>query len=114
MAREGLVIDDFSGGLNNVVDPSLIAENEVADLRNLIISRTGKLISRPPIYKVGDYPVAVTSAKALGYYRNEDAVVFLVVATDSATYIYDLWLILGRSFGPMRQRTLLLTLSGFT
>lgn len=90
MAREGLVIDDFSGGLNNVVDPSLIAENEVADLKNLVISSTGKLISRPPIYKVSDYPVAVTSAKALGYYRNEDAVVFLVVATNVGTYIYDL------------------------
>ena len=89
MAREGLVIDDFSGGLNNVVDPSLIAENEVADLKNLVISRTGKLISRPPILPVGTYPTGVTSAKMLGYYRNEDAVVFMVVATQQGTYIYN-------------------------
>jgi hypothetical protein len=90
VAREGLVISDFSGGLNNVVDPSLIEETEVAGLVNLIISRTGKLISRPPIVKVADYPVGATDAKALGYFRNEDSTVFMVVATDSKTYIYDL------------------------
>jgi hypothetical protein len=90
MAREGLVIDDFSGGLNNVVDPSLIEETEVAELKNLVISRTGKLISRPPIYKIADYPATFTDANALGYYRNEDAVVYLVVASETATYIYDL------------------------
>lgn len=90
MAREGLVISDFSGGLNNVVDPSLIEETEVADLRNLVISRTGKLISRPPMLKVSDYPSGATLAKALGYYRDEEAVVYMVVATDSKTYIYNL------------------------
>ena len=89
MAREGLVIDDFSGGLNNVVDPSLISENEVADLKNLVISRTGKLISRPPIIRVGTYPSGITSANMLGYFRNEDAVVFMVVATQQGTYIYN-------------------------
>lgn len=89
MAREGLVIDDFSGGLNNVVDPSLIAENEVADLRNLLISRTGKLISRPPIQKVGT-PPASDNLKALGYYRNEEGTVFLVVANHNKTYLYNL------------------------
>lgn len=89
MAREGLVIDDFSGGLNNVVDPSLIEENEVAELKNLVISRTGKLISRPPMLPVGTYPAGVTSAKMIGYYRNEDAVVFMVVATQQGTYIYN-------------------------
>jgi hypothetical protein len=90
MAREGLVIDNFSGGLNNVVDPSLIAENEVAELKNLIISSTGKLISRPPIIKEEDFPSGATSVRALGYFRNEDAVVFMVVATQDKTWIYNL------------------------
>lgn len=90
MAREGLVIDDFSGGLNNVVDPSLIEENEVAELKNLVISRTGKLISRPPIYKVADYPVDFTTGKALGYFRDEDAVVYMVITSEAKTYIYNL------------------------
>lgn len=90
MSREGLVINDFSGGLNNVIDPSLIAENEVAEITNLVISRTGKLVSRPPFLKVGTYPTGTTSAKALGYYRNEDAVVFLVVATNAKTWLYNL------------------------
>ena len=89
MAREGLVIDNFSGGLNNVADPSLIAENEVAAIKNLIISRTGKLISRPPFTKQANYPGTVTGARMLGYYRNQDAVVFLVVATNDKTYLYN-------------------------
>jgi hypothetical protein len=90
MSREGLVINDFSGGLNNVIDPSLIAENEVSEIKNLGISRTGKLVSRHPIVKVGTYPTGTTTAKALGYYRNEDAVVFLVVATNAKTWLYNL------------------------
>lgn len=90
MSREGLVINDFSGGLNNVIDPSLIAENEVSEIKNLVISRTGKLVSRSPMLKVGIYPTGTTTARALGYYRNEDAVVFLVVATNAKTWLYNL------------------------
>ena len=90
MSREGLVISDFSGGLNNVIDPSLIAENEVSEIKNLVISRTGKLVSRHPIVKVGTYPTGTTAARALGYYRNEDAVVFLVIATNAKTWLYNL------------------------
>lgn len=90
MAREGLVINDFSGGLNNVIDPSLIAENEVSSIVNLVISRTGKLVSRYPFLKVANYPTGTTTAKALGYYRNEEGVVFLVVATNAKTWLYNL------------------------
>lgn len=94
MAREGLVIDNFSGGLNNVVDPSLIEENEVAVLKNLVISRTGKLISRYPIYKTSDFPVATDAIKMKGYYRASTEVVYAVLsfedATSPATYLWDI------------------------
>lgn len=90
MSREGLVIEDFSGGLNNVVDPSLIQENEVAKLVNMVISRTGKLISRPPILSESNFPAGTTVSKALGYYRDEEGVVSLVIATQGKTYLYGL------------------------
>lgn len=90
MSREGLVIDDFSGGLNNTADPALIAENEMAEVKNLVLSRTGKLISRPPFTRKAAFPTSVTSLKMLGYFRNEDAVVFAIAASATKTYIYDL------------------------
>lgn len=90
MARDGLVIDNFEGGLNNVADPSLIAENELAEIKNLVLSRTGKLISRPPFRPEANYPGGSTTLKMLGYFRNEDAVVFLVAATATKTYLYNI------------------------
>ena len=90
MSRDGLVINDFSGGLNNAADPSLIASNELAEAVNVVMSRTGKLVSRPPMFTVASKPSGATSLEALGYFRNEDGVVFLVVATQSKTYLYNL------------------------
>lgn len=90
MSREGLVINDFSGGLNNVIDPSLIAENEVAEIKNLTITRTGKVISRPPIVNEIAFPSGSTNSRTLGYYRNEEGVVFLVWANHAKTYLYNL------------------------
>jgi hypothetical protein len=88
--RDGLVINNFEGGLNNVADPSLIAENELAEVKNLIMSRTGKLISRPPFRPEASYPGGSTTLNMLGYFRNEDGTVFLVAATSTKTYLYNI------------------------
>ena len=90
MSREGLVIDNFSGGLNNTADPALIAENELSEVKNLVLSRTGKLISRPPFTKKTNFPGTETSIKMLGYFRNEDAVVYAIVAGAAKTYLFDI------------------------
>lgn len=90
MSREGLIIDNFSGGLNNTADPALIAENELAEVQNLVLSRTGKLISRPPFSRQANFPTGEAGIKMLGYFRNEDAVVFAVAASDTKTYLYNI------------------------
>jgi hypothetical protein len=90
MSREGLVIDNFSGGLNNTADPALIAENELAEVTNLVLSRTGKLISRPPFTLKAAFPTGETSIKMLNYFRNQDGVVFAVVAGAAKTYLYNI------------------------
>lgn len=90
MSRDGFLINDFSGGLNNVGDSSVIAENELAEVKNFILSRTGKLISRPPFTEDATLPSTKTGLKALGYFRNEDGVVFFVATVNGKTYIRDI------------------------
>ena len=48
MSREGILLDNFSGGLNNVTDASLIDDNELSEAINVVLTRNGKLMSRPP------------------------------------------------------------------
>jgi hypothetical protein len=94
MAREGILVNSFQGGINNVSDPSLIAENEVAKATNVVLSSTGKFVSRPPFDVVTPYPAGVGSATPtfLGYWRNEEtpSTTFAVVSFSTGTYICNL------------------------
>ena len=92
MARDGVLVNSFQGGINNVADPSLIAENEVAKATNLVLSSTGKFVSRPPFDIVASYPEEVGTATPtfLGYWRNQDAVTFAVISFSSGTWICNL------------------------
>jgi len=93
MSREGIVINSFQGGINNVSDPSLIAENEVAKATNFVLSSTGKFVSRPPFKVVSGYPAGVSLSAIpsfLGYWRNEENVTFAVVSFSTGTYICNL------------------------
>lgn len=103
MSRDGVLLDNFSGGLNNVTDPSLIEENELAEALNIVFSRNGKPISRPPYVIEKAKPTGATYIKPLGYFRNEDGVMHLVAATQNQTYLYrfsdDTWVSTGAGFG---------------
>lgn len=90
MARDGVIIDNFQGGINNVADPSLIATNEVAKATNVVLSSTGKFVSRPPFDVVSAFPVVGETPSLLGYWRNEDGATFAVIAFASTTYICNL------------------------
>lgn len=89
MARDGVLLDNFSGGLNNVTDASLIAENELAEALNVTIGRSGKIISRPPFLIEQTKPSGATKLTPLGYFRNQDGLTQLVVASQAKTYLYN-------------------------
>jgi hypothetical protein len=89
MSREGVLLDNFSGGLNNVTDPSLIDDNELAQAVNVVLTRNGKLISRPPFTIQTAKPSGATYLRPLGYFRNQDGLVQLVAATQNKTYLYN-------------------------
>jgi len=91
MAREGVVLSNFTGGLNNASNPTLINENELSIANNVIISPNGKITTRPAFVSVGnDFPGGNASRmRVLGNFRNEDSVTFAVVANNSATYIFN-------------------------
>ena len=89
MARDGVLLDNFSGGLNNVTDPSIIAENELAEATNVILTRNGKLASRYPFLVEKAKPSGATKLTPLGYFRNEDGLTQLVAATQDKTYLYN-------------------------
>ncbi len=48
MTNKALVIGPFSGGLNNVSDPSAIADTELAECINMELDLNGSLAARPP------------------------------------------------------------------
>lgn len=92
MARDGVLLDNFAGGLNNVTDPSIIAENELAEATNVILTRNGKLASRYPflVEKAKNaLPSGATKLTPLGYFRNEDGLTQMVVASQAKTYLYN-------------------------
>ena len=89
MARDGVLLDNFSGGLNNVTDPSIIAENELAEATNVILTRNGKLASRYPFLVEKAKPSGATKLTPLGYFRNIDGLTQMVVATHAKTYLYN-------------------------
>ncbi len=90
--QRSAVLRDFSGGLNNFWDASVIAENEVPFLKNLEFTPRGALTSRPPIWiePADSFPEADTHFDLLGFYVAEDGDRFAVYSSPTKTYIYDL------------------------
>jgi hypothetical protein len=90
MAREGVVLSNFTGGLNNASNPTMIEENELSVANNIIITPNGKVTSRPAIVELGEYAAGTGRMRILGHFRNEDGAVFMVVATETATSLYNI------------------------
>jgi hypothetical protein len=90
MSREGVVLSNFTGGLNNANNPTLIEENELSIANNVVISPNGKVVSRPPIVSTTVSPLGTGRMRILGNFRNEDGVAFVVVANDTKTSIYNI------------------------
>lgn len=88
-------LQQFTGGLNNYWDQSAIADNELASIINFEFSPNGALMSRPPIYIEKNAganivtPVAGQPFDILGNYVRADGARFLVAATNSKTWIYN-------------------------
>lgn len=90
MSREGVVLSNFTGGLNNASNPTMIEENELSTANNIIISPNGKITSRPAIVSLEVSAPGTGRMRILGNFRNEDGLSFNVVATDTATSLYSL------------------------
>lgn len=89
--QRAAVLRDFSGGLNNFWDPSVIADNEVPELRNMEFSPSGALTSRPPIFLDGEkvYPEEDVHFDLLGFFVEDDGTRYAVYTSPTKTYIYD-------------------------
>jgi hypothetical protein len=90
MSRDGVVLSNFTGGLNNASNPTMIDENELSVANNVIITPNGKVTSRPPIVSTGVRASGTGRMRILGNFRNEDGATFIVVANDTKTSIYNL------------------------
>ncbi len=90
--QRSAVLKDFSGGLNNFWDESVIADNELPFLENLEFTPRGALTSRPPIWiQTGpQLPEANVHFDLLGYFIEEDGDRFAVYTSPTKTYIYNL------------------------
>lgn len=85
------VLRDFSGGLNNYWDASVIADNEVPFLQNMEFAPTGALTSRPPIWVQSgtQLPEANVHFDLLGFYIKDDGTRYGVYTSPTKTYVYD-------------------------
>lgn len=90
--QRSAILNDFSGGLNNFWDPSVISDNEVPFLQNLEFMSSGALRSRPPVWEETGVtlPEADVHFDLLGYYIQEDGTRFGVYTSPTKTYIYNL------------------------
>lgn len=90
--QRSAVLNDFSGGLNNFWDPSIIADNEVPFLQNLEFMPSGALRSRPPVWEETGVtlPEANVHFDLLGFYIKENGDRYAVYTSPTKTYIYDL------------------------
>ena len=86
------VLKDFSGGLNNFWDQSVIADNELPFLENLEFTPRGALTSRPPVWVDGDetLPEDDVHFDLLGYFVKEDGNRFGIYTSATKTYTYNL------------------------
>jgi hypothetical protein len=90
-----VVLQQFTGGLNNYWDQSAIADNELASIINMEFTTNGALISRPPIYQekngstVITTPVTGQAIDIIGTYIKNDGTRYLVVVTTAKTWIYN-------------------------
>lgn len=91
--QRSAILNDFSGGLNNFWDSSVISDNEVPFLQNLEFMSSGALRSRPPIWEeIGDVtlPEDDVHFDLLGFFIKETGERFGVYTSATKTYIYNL------------------------
>jgi len=90
--QRSAVLKDFSGGLNNFWDQSVIADNELPFLQNLEFTPRGALTSRPPIWPHNSdaFPEANVHFDMLGFYVSEAGARYGVYTSPTKTYIFDL------------------------
>ena len=90
--QRSAVLRDFSGGLNNFWDESVIADNELPFLENLEFTPRGALTSRPPVWvdEASTLPEEDVHFDLLGFFIEEDGDRFAVYTSPTKTYIYDL------------------------
>ena len=90
--QRSAVLNDFSGGLNNFWDESVIADNELPFLQNLAFTPKGALTSRPPIWPHNSDALPETNVHfdMLGFYISEAGARFGLYTSPTKTYIFDL------------------------
>lgn len=78
-------------GLNNSLEPSAVADNELPEIVNFEQEADGSLVNRPAIVKDADFPVVGSDAQLLGpdFYTDAAGATYAVFAVGSTTRIYN-------------------------
>src|ERR1044071_2281080 len=87
MPATTLKIGPFTGGLNNVSDPSSIDDKELSLVENFDYDVNGTLLSRPPIQVESTTgPTPGVNIDILGFYTSPAGAVYVIGATSSGLY----------------------------
>lgn len=86
--ERSVVLQDFSGGLNNVGDIASLADNQLSQIVNMEVDSNGALVARPPITRYAELPNPNSPVEMLGYYSRGDGAKFIVIA-NVETYLFN-------------------------
>lgn len=87
MPGEALRLGPFTGGINQLSDPTALQDTELVDAVNVELDLDGSYISRPPLYDLAS-PGSGTGMKLLGWYIT-DAHTRLIGQNSTSVWSYE-------------------------
>jgi len=87
MPGEALRLGPFTGGINQLSDPTALQDTELVDVINMELDLDGSYISRPPLFDLAE-PSSGTGMKLLGWYIT-DAHTRLIGQNSTSVWSYE-------------------------
>lgn len=109
MPGQPVKVGPFAGGLNSYSGPTSIGDNEATVLQNFNLDMDGSLVSRPPVYPLGDYAVDYPDVngaiKLLNWFINTDGTRYLIVSFSAETWARNeetgVWTLITNTFNAL-------------
>ena len=80
---------DFRGGMNSTVLPHLLQDTQYAEAANMVLTKSGRVQTRPGTTLVNAAPSVAAPIKHLGWYDRSLSITAVVAARDNEVKLWD-------------------------